>query len=59
MLISTEAIITCDFLGRSGPPYPPSGPMHSVVYRVLDSRARGRGFGHQRDHCVVSLSKTH
>ena len=27
--------------------------------RVLDSRARGRGFEPHRRHCVVSLGKTH
>ena len=27
--------------------------------RVLDSIPRGRGFEHQRCHCVVSLSKTY
>ena len=27
--------------------------------RVLDSRARGRGFEPHRHHCIVSLSKTH
>ena len=66
MLISIETLITCYFLGGSGPTIPLwirtlSQPRLRAVQwlsgRVLDSRPKGRGFEPHRRHCIVVLEQ--